>query len=167
MRKFSFYGLVLGTFLTFSSCLKKEWKCPYSELNIKAPESEVVNLGEYLDSRGIVAQEDPSGLYYIVEAEGTGTTAEVCSIVTVNYTGRFINDEIFDSTNGTPVQFRLGDLIPGWQKGIKHIKPGGKIKLFIPPSLGYGSVDRKDMNDNVVVPANSMLIFNLDLIAVQ
>ena len=167
MRKISFYGSMVSLVLVFGSCLKKETGCPYSELSIKAPGSEVQQVEMYLAAKNITAQKDPSGVYYVIEAAGTGKTPEVCSVISVNYTGSLTNDQVFDKSNGTPVSFRLGELIAGWQKGLKHIKAGGKIKLFVPPSLGYGDKDAKDSNGNVIIPANSILVFNLELAEVQ
>ncbi|MCO5239444.1 MAG: FKBP-type peptidyl-prolyl cis-trans isomerase [Chitinophagaceae bacterium] len=167
MRKISLYGFVLFSVITLASCLKKGAECPYKELSVKAPDNEVSAVEQYLESKGIVAEKDASGLYYIVENAGTGTVADVCSFIIVNYTGSFTNDQVFAATDGTPVQFRLGGLISGWQKGLKYIKPGGKIKLFIPPSMGYGQVDQTDLQGNVVIPANSILIYTLELLDVQ
>lgn len=55
----------------------------------------------------------------------------------------------------------------GWQKGLPYIKGGGKIKLYIPPSLGYGAKDVKDDMGNVIIPANSILVFSLELTDVK
>jgi len=81
--------------------------------------------------------------------------------------GRLTNGTVFDqSPAGGTKTFTLGGLIPGWQKGIPLISSGGKITLYIPPSLGYGSVDVKQ-NNIVIIPANSILIFEIDLVAVS
>lgn len=165
MRKIYVYGFIMS--LVFASCLKKETGCPYNELSVKAPGSEVEQVEMYLAAKNITAQKDSSGVYYIVENAGNGKTPEVCSVISVHYTGSLTNDQVFDKSNGTPVSFRLGELIAGWQKGLRHIKAGGKIKLFIPPSLGYGDKDAKDANGNVVIPANSILVFSLELAEVQ
>ena len=168
MRKIAFFGFVVFAVFALSSCLKKDSGCPYKELNITAaPESEVQKVEQYLAGKGITALKDSSGLYYVVDAVGSGKVPEPCSTISVEYTGKFTNEQILDKSNGTPVNFRLGELIPAWQKGLKRIKAGGKITLYIPPALGYGSTDFKDINGNVVVPANSILIFSLELIAVQ
>ncbi|HRP55150.1 FKBP-type peptidyl-prolyl cis-trans isomerase [Agriterribacter sp.] len=165
MRKISVYAFIVS--LVFVSCLKKETGCPYNELSIKAPGNEVQQVETYLAAKNITAQKDSSGVYYVIENTGTGKTPDVCSVVSVHYTGSLTNDQVFDKSDGTPVSFRLGELIAGWQKGLKHIKAGGKIKLFIPPSLGYGDKDAKDANGNVIIPANSILVFSLELTGVQ
>ena len=58
--------------------------------------------------------------------------------------------------------FQLGNLIVGWQKGIPLIKPNGTIRLFIPPSLGYGV-----SGSGTSVPPNAYLIFDIQLTGVQ
>ena len=67
---------------------------------------------------------------------------------------------------GGQFKVKLGELIPGWQKGIPLIKKGGEVKLYIPPSLGYGS-QNVTSGGVVVVPANSILIFDVQLADVQ
>lgn len=167
MRKITFLGMMAFAVLVFSSCLKKEQGCPYSELNVKAPQSEIDKVAQYLSGKGITAELDSSGVYYVVETAGSGSAPTPCSVVSVEYTGKFTNDQVFDKSEGTPVSFRLGNVIPGWQKGLKHVSTGGKIHLYIPPSLGYGSEDTKDSNGNIVIPASSILIFSVEIKAVQ
>jgi FKBP-type peptidyl-prolyl cis-trans isomerase FkpA len=80
----------------------------------------------------------------------------------VKYKGQLTNGNVFDQTT-TPVSFNLGSLIEAWKKGIPMIKPGGKIKLYCPPSLAYGSQVIRDNAGNTVIPANSILIFEVEL----
>jgi len=61
------------------------------------------------------------------------------------------------------VSFNLGGLIEAWKKGIPLIKPGGKIKLYCPPTLAYGSQVVRDGAGNTVIPANSILVFEVTL----
>lgn len=165
---------VLGVLsITFYSCLKKDVnKCPYRETEAKAPDAEMLAVKAYLEGKGIEALKDSSGVFYIVGTEGSGAIPDVCSNITINYVGKLAaNDVEFDKTTGTPFTYTLGALIPGWIKGLKHVKPGGKIKLYIPPSLAYGSAgaSRTDQNGNqvVVIPPNAILVFDIELIAVQ
>jgi FKBP-type peptidyl-prolyl cis-trans isomerase FkpA len=74
----------------------------------------------------------------------------------VKYTGRLTNGSVFDSSTGAT--FALANLITGWQQGIPYIGKGGKITLYLPPSLGYGS------QASGSIPANSILIFEIELI---
>ncbi|MCZ8341759.1 MAG: FKBP-type peptidyl-prolyl cis-trans isomerase [Leptospira sp.] len=95
---------------------------------------------------------------------GTGDEAYSGSNVTVHYVGRLTNGNKFDSSRdrGKPFVFNLGagEVIKGWDKGIKGMKVGGKRKLIIPPELGYGS---KTVGS---IPANSTLIFEVELLKV-
>ena len=80
----------------------------------------------------------PSGLKYVDMLVGTGATPKVGDTVVVDYTGRFTNGKIFDSSVGKqPFQFVLGrgQVIKGWDEGVGSMKIGGKRKLTIPPNL--------------------------------
>ncbi len=98
-------------------------------------------------------------MYYTILDPGTGQAPEVCDGVSVKYIGKLTDGQTFDES-ADPVIFNLSTLIGGWQLGIPLIKTGGKIRLYIPPSLGYGSQSTGS------IPANSILIFDIDLVAV-
>jgi FKBP-type peptidyl-prolyl cis-trans isomerase FkpA len=147
-----------------SSCFKKNDGCGTQD-NTVAPVTEQNAVKTYLDSNGITATLNPSGFYYKIVNEGSGSTPNLCSHITVNYTGQLTNGTVFESE--TDQIFTLGDLIDAWEKGLPLIKSGGEIKLYIPPSLGYGSSGLKDNNGNEVVPPNSILIFDIDLLGIQ
>lgn len=136
-------------------CSKKDESC---NPIIEAPASEVAALEQYLTTNKIEATKDSHGFYYRIDAAGTGTHPDACSEVSVNYKGMLTNGTIFDQAN--EVRFQLKGLIEGWQAGIPLIGKGGKITLYLPPSLGYGS------SANNGIPANSILIFSIDLIKV-
>ncbi|KKU91185.1 MAG: Peptidyl-prolyl cis-trans isomerase [Candidatus Jorgensenbacteria bacterium GW2011_GWA1_48_11] len=109
----------------------------------------------------------PSGLQITDEVVGTGDTAQNGQIVTVNYTGTLANGTKFDSSfdHGQPFSFPLGagQVIKGWDEGILGMKVGGKRKLVIPPELAYGSQNV----GNGLIPPNSTLIFEVELLGVQ
>jgi len=109
----------------------------------------------------------PSGFYYKIVSPGTGTaTPNLCSQIGINYKGQLTNGNVFDQSTQMAV-FNLGQLIVGWQKGIPLIKTGGKINLYLPPSLAYGSQAIRDQQGNTLIPANSILIFTVDLVAIN
>jgi FKBP-type peptidyl-prolyl cis-trans isomerase FkpA len=151
--------------LCFFSCFKKDTGCSYSNQTVSAPISEQQVVKKYLDSVGVSATFDPSGFYYSVVGAGSGTPPSVCSKIMVSYSGQLIDGSVFDQE--TDALFTLGGLIPGWKQGLPHISKGGEIKLYIPPSLGYGSQPLYNNNGVVVVPANSILIFDINLVNVQ
>lgn len=117
---------------------------------------------EYLALRNLTAQRTDDGMYYIINFPGSEEKPVLTSSVTVHYQGKLINGRVFDSSFGKePANFRLEDVIKGWQKGIPLIGRGGKIVLFIPPQLGYGNTAQQG------IPANSVLIFDVELIDFQ
>ena len=97
---------------------------------------------------------------------GDGQEVEKFNIVTVNYIGLLENGTKFDSSlnpGRSPFRFTVGagQVIKGWDEGLMGMKVGGKRKLTIPPELGYGS------RDNGPIPANSTLIFEIDLLGIE
>ena len=98
---------------------------------------------------------------------GTGPEAKAGDTISVNYVGALENGTVFDASekHGGPATFQIGvgQLIKGWDIGIPGMKVGGKRKLIVPPSLGYGSQNV----GNGLIPPNSTLTFEVELLAVQ
>ena len=155
--------VVLCSVILVSSCSKKnEDVCNYDACAFAAPASEITQLEAYLSSATITATKHCSGMYYTIDVAGSGASANACSDVGVKYKGQLTNGTVFDQAT-TSVSFNLGGLIEAWRKGIPLIKAGGKIKLYCPPSLAYGSQVIRDAAGNTVIPANSILIFDVEL----
>ncbi len=98
---------------------------------------------------------------------GSGTEAIAGKKVTVNYTGTLTDGTKFDSSlnpGRTPFTFNLGagEVIKGWDQGVAGMKVGGKRKLTIPSSLGYGAAGAPP-----VIPGNATLIFDVELLKVE
>ncbi len=155
------YGLVglLVTGLLVNCQSADQGPCNATPVTIKAPEAEITSLRQYIESNRIQATADARGFYYTIQTAGSGAKPTVCSTVTVNYKGTLTNGTAFDS--GTGVRFGLSQLILGWQEGIPLIAPGGSVTLYLPPSLAYGSQEQAG------IPANSILVFKIDLIQVD
>lgn len=116
-------------------------------------------IESYIELKGLTnVQKTDEGLHYIIVEPGDGISPDAASKININYVGRLLNDVVFDS--GFDVTFELSGLITGWQLGIPKIKEGGKIKLIIPSKLGYGG------RATGSIPANSVLVFDIDLLEV-
>ncbi|WP_338466701.1 FKBP-type peptidyl-prolyl cis-trans isomerase [Novosphingobium sp. ZN18A2] len=92
--------------------------------------------------------------------EGPSPTAE--DVVLVNYVGRLKDGSEFD--RGEKVALPLSQMIPGFTQGVERMQKGGSYKLEIPSNLGYGADEKRDGQGKVVIPANSDLVFDIDLI---
>lgn len=133
----------------------------------KSPENTAVNatetqfFSENAKKPGVVTT--TSGLQYKITQEGTGKQPTADSMVTVHYKGQLIDGTEFDSSYARkkPIEFQLNKVIPGWTEGLQLMKEGGKATLYIPAKLGYGSQSLGK------IPANSTLIFDVELVKVQ
>ena len=114
--------------------------------------------------------EMPNGLKYTDTKVGDGAEATAGKKVSVHYTGWLYNNGTkgakFDSSldRGQPFQFALGahQVIAGWDEGVAGMKVGGNRTLVIPPELGYGA-----RGAGGVIPPNSTLMFDVELLGVQ
>jgi FKBP-type peptidyl-prolyl cis-trans isomerase len=106
-----------------------------------------------------------SGLKYQILEEGSGEKVDSGDAVTVHYSGFLSDGYKFDSSveRDEPFKFVVGQrmVIPGWDEGIALLKEGDKAKFIIPPGLGYGEMPVGK------IPANSTLIFDVELIDVE
>ena len=133
-----------------------------AEINKKAG---IAFLAENKKKPGVV--ELPDGLQYKIIRMGTGKSPNDTDNVSIHYVGKFITGEVFDSSRmrtqdiDQPITFKLNGVIQGFVEGLKYIKEGGKIELFIPSELAYG-----DRPVGEKIKAGSTLIFEVELIRV-
>jgi len=125
-------------------------------------------INDYLTANNLTAESTASGLYYIISAPGGTVHPNLNNQVKVLYKGYLTDGTIFDQSTyseNKPANLSLKKLVKGWQEGLPMIGVGGKIKLLIPSSLGYGSSSQTNPSTGaIVVPANSVLIFDIDLL---
>ena len=127
-------------------------------------------ISEFVASKGLSMIKDPSGVYYSISAVGSGTyPITVNSTVSANYTGRYIDGTVFQSStdavdfNFSPVEGNLG--VSGW----RYVMPGkvekdGKIRMIIPSRLAYGTTGSGGTGG---VPANAILDFDVVVVSVM
>jgi hypothetical protein len=103
-----------------------------------------------------------SGLQYKVITAGEGVSPKATDLVKVHYHGTLIDGTVFDSSvdRGQPTSFALNQVIKGWTEGLQTMKPGGKTIFYIPSDIAYGA---RSVGS---IPANSTLIFEVELIRV-
>jgi FKBP-type peptidyl-prolyl cis-trans isomerase FkpA len=118
-------------------------------------------LDDYLKQEGVKATQ--SGLLFKVIRKGDRKIPSNSETYIVNYTGRLVDQTIFDSSipRGRPSEFRLQNLIPGLREALERMSINQKVEVVIPPHLGYGE------SDNPLIPANSVLIFELELVGTK
>lgn len=104
-----------------------------------------------------------SGLQYQVISQGTGARPGPNDTVEINYTGTFVDGQVFDASakHNPPgaAKIPLAGVIPGFREGLQLMQIGGHYKLFIPSSLAYGAEPQPPM------PPNATLIFDVTLVS--
>src|SRR6187431_403167 len=151
--KCSFLAIIA---VLFMSCSKSDSKPPkdYSAQN----ESEIKS---YIAENQLDAKRTDSGLYYVINEEGTGKRPTAASNVTVSYKGYYTDKKSFGKSTDAGFTTNLQGMIAGWIEGIPYFKEGGSGILLIPAHLAYGS------DESPGIPAGSVLIFEIKLISVE
>jgi len=110
----------------------------------------------------------PSGLYYWITKEGNGALITKEDRLKVHYRGYFMDGKEFDSSykRNRPLEFKIGQMIAGWNEGLLYMKPGAKAIFLVPSDLAYGPGGFKDRKGNTLIPANEVLVFELEVMEV-
>ncbi|MBC7844503.1 MAG: FKBP-type peptidyl-prolyl cis-trans isomerase [Gemmatimonadaceae bacterium] len=108
----------------------------------------------------------PSGLYVHDIVVGTGPAADSMTTVEVHYTGWLADGTKFDSSRDRDETFAftvgIGQVIGGWDEGVRGMKVGGKRQLIVPPKLGYG-----DIGSAPAIPRMATLVFEVELVKIR
>ena len=120
----------------------------------------------YLAGNKLSATKTKSGVFVVTQKEGTGAAITVGKKVLLNYTGTLMDGTKFDSSldpGRQPMQYTFGiqQMIPGFTEAIGTMKQGTKAKFFIPSSLAYGPQAQGP------IPANSILVFDVEILSVK
>lgn len=167
--------LKAGTFLKMKvRCLSvktaAEFEAQQKEGAAKQVTTDDAIIQKYIADNKIDAKKTASGLYYVIEKQGSGAAPKAGEMVTVNYTGKTVDGVSFDSNTDPqfnhvkPFEFPLGQhqVIAGWDEGIALFHVGGKGTLLIPSGLGYGV-----HGSGQKIPPNAVLIFQVELVGTK
>jgi FKBP-type peptidyl-prolyl cis-trans isomerase FkpA len=127
-------------------------------------------IQDYLDKNNIKATKTPTGLYYVITRKGLGPNAKQGSKVSMNYTGKTLDGNAFDSNmdpqfkHVQPFGFTLGvgQVIKGWDEGVQLLNLGSKATFFIPSALAYG-----ERGAGGHIPPNAVLMFDVEVLSVD
>lgn len=113
-----------------------------------------------------------TGVRFVQVEAGAGPEVEWCKGVAVYYTGFVLGDTVpFDDSRARDQKLGFvpgeGALIPGFEQGVVGMKVGGRRNVIIPPELGYGAQPRYDQAGRIVIPANSTLVFDIEVAEVE
>ncbi|PTU75693.1 FKBP-type peptidyl-prolyl cis-trans isomerase [Pseudomonas mangrovi] len=143
--------------------LRKASEEKLAELDKQAQEAGKKYLEENGKREGVVTTE--SGLQYEVLEKAEGEQPKPDDVVKVNYKGMLTDGTVFDESakHGGPIDLPLnGGVIAGWLEGLQLMHVGEKAKLYVPSELAYG-----EQSPSPVIPANSVLVFELELLAIN
>jgi FKBP-type peptidyl-prolyl cis-trans isomerase FkpA len=126
-------------------------------------------LADYFAKNKITAKKAPSGLYYTINKAGNGEKPKFGKHVTMNYLGKLMDGTRFDGNvdekynpvpGRDPFVFTLGvgQVIRGWDEGIKLLEKGSRATLYLPSWLAYGP------NGMGPIPPNAVLIFDVEVV---
>jgi FKBP-type peptidyl-prolyl cis-trans isomerase FkpA len=99
----------------------------------------------------------PSGLQYLVLQKGQGASPTDSDVALINYVGKLTDGTVFDQSQ-QPTPMPVAGVVPGFSEALKLMNKGGKYRIWIKPSLGYGE------KATGPIPANSVLAFDVELL---
>lgn len=178
-----FYCVILGCKPTSIADSKKIESVENNNLNTKATDEDYADIySKYnanprsqfqIDENKIIdfiadqewnANRLESGIYYTIHEHGTGPLIKGGQPLKVDYKGYLPDGTVFDSSykKGKPIRFTVGQMVAGWNEGLKYLQIGSKATLMIPSYLGYGT----DGFPGFVGP-NEVLIFDIEIYPYQ
>ena len=132
----------------------------------QARQKDGVDCAKYISDNHITVKPSVKGLYYIEKKKGTGDLIKQGQTVSMKYTGKLLNGQVFDSSDkngGQPYPFTVGagQVIPGWEEAAVLMRKGGKAIIIIPSSLAYGDQGQGP------IPPNATLVFDVEAVDVK
>lgn len=154
-----------------------------AELSVKQLEEDVKIIEEYVAKNNLNANRTESGLFYVIDEEGTGDQIATGQVASVHYAGYLLDGTVFDTSikekaqeagvfseqrdqmDGyapLDVEVGVGRVIPGWDEGLAMLKKGSKAKFLIPSTLAYG-----ERGSGAIIKPNSVLVFDVEVTDVK
>lgn len=120
----------------------------------------------YAMDNNLDVQAATNGLYYHIIKKGEGEFIKWGDQIVTHYKGYFLDGQVFDSSyrKDKPMTFYVGNVIQGWNEGLQKIQPGGKLFLLVPSTLAYGTEAVKDKGGRIIIPENSVLAFEVEVL---
>ncbi len=117
-------------------------------------------IREWIRQQNIQYKSTDSGLYYYFENKGQGQKIKYTDSVTVQFKGTLLDSTIFEIEKA-PVTFAVNEVIIAWKEVLLMSERNAKIKIIVPPQLGYGNhkLDK--------IPQNSILLYEIEIIDIK
>lgn len=133
--------------------------------SLKRLADEPATMAKFLKDHNVNVMPSETGVYYLEIATGTGDLVEEGDMVSIFYNMYNIDDKLVDSNYGVePLSFVCGsgEMVPGIDEAVRNMRKGGKSTIIVPSAMGFG-----DIAVDEALPANSIVIFDLELVEVQ
>ena len=142
--------------------IEKLLKKRQEEMLTMQKEKGVVWLKQNAKKEGVKVLE--GGVQYKVLKKGSGGSPSASDTVKVHYTGKLISGKVFDSSvqRGEPAEFKVGQVIQGWQMALKKMSVGSKWMLYIPSELAYG-----ERGSRGAIGPHETLVFEVELLEIK
>ena len=126
-------------------------------------------IANYAIENVLPLERTASGLFYQILHPGEGQLLQWGDYITAHYQGYFLGGQVFDSSHRRkkPLEFYIGNMVAGWNEGLQLLRPGGKIRLLVPAALAYGEKGFPDGRGGFLVPPNTVLAFEVEVLAVK
>ena len=133
--------------------------------SLKRLQEEPARIEKFVKDHNVTVAPSATGVYYLEIMKGNGAAVEAGDLVSIHYRLYNLDDKLIESSyNVEPLQFVYGndEMVPGIEEALGNMRVGGKATIIVPSTMGFGDIAiDKDL------PANSTVIFDLELIDVQ
>lgn len=133
--------------------------------SLKRLQEEPARIEKFVKDHNVTVAPSATGVYYLEIMKGNGAAVEAGDLVSIHYRLYNLDDKLIESSyNVEPLQFVFGndEMVPGIEEALGNMRVGGKATIIVPSTMGFGDIAiDKDL------PANSTVIFDLELIDVQ